>query len=57
MNISGKWLIAGMVAALCCAVANAQIICSNDFTIGNAASINGAAPTYINPNASLFGLK
>lgn len=48
-------LMAGMAAAFCCSVANAQIIYSNDFTHGSPASINGATPTYVNPNASLFG--
>ncbi len=46
-------LMTGMVAALCCS-ASAQIIYSNAFN-GGAVDINSQAPTYVNPNASLFG--
>ena len=54
MKTTRNLFIAGMVAAFCCSLADAQIVYSNAFD-GGAVDINNQAPTYINPNASLFG--
>jgi len=47
-------LVAGMLAVFCWSIGHADVIYSNSFS-GGAVDINGTAPTYINPNASLFG--
>jgi hypothetical protein len=45
MKTTRNLLMAGMVAAFCCSIANAQIIYSNNFSLGAASDINGTAPT------------
>lgn len=54
MKMTKNLLMAGMVVAFCCSIGNAQIIYSNAFN-GGAVDINNQAPTYVNPNAPLFG--
>ncbi len=44
-----------MLAVFCCSVGTAQTIIYSHTFNGGAVDINGMAPTYINPNASLFG--
>ena len=66
MKTMTNWLLAGIMAAFCCSIGNAQnndyteslngatLIYSNSFN-GDAVDINNQAPTYISPNASSFG--
>ena len=64
MNTTVKLLIAGIIAVFCCSVGRAQgylhaidtstLVYSNTFN-GSAVDIQGTAPTYINPNAIVYG--
>jgi PEP-CTERM motif len=38
-------LLTGTVVAFCCSIANAQIVYSNNFSLGTAVNIDGTAPT------------
>lgn len=48
MKTTRNLLMAGMVAAFCCSMANAQIVYSNDFSGGSAVNIDQVAPTMAN---------
>ncbi len=54
MKTNSGLLVAGMLAAFCCSTGTAEIIYSHTFN-GGAVDINGVAPTYISPDASVFG--
>jgi hypothetical protein len=41
-------LLAGIAVAFYCSIGNAQIIYSNNFSLGEAVNINGSAPTMAN---------
>jgi PEP-CTERM motif len=55
MKTTLKRLLAGIMVAFCCSIGNAQLIYSNNFSLGAASDINETSPTYVNPNAPLFG--
>lgn len=46
MKITLKLLFVGILAALCCSVGNAQIIYSNNFSLGTGVNISNTPPTY-----------
>ena len=48
MKITSTLLLTGMMATFCCSIVSAQIIYSNDFTSGEAVTLNGVAPTVAN---------
>jgi PEP-CTERM motif len=54
MKTNSGLLVAGMLAVFCYSTGRAELIYSNLFN-GGAVDINGTAPTYISPSASLFG--
>jgi hypothetical protein len=48
MNVIRNLFLAGMIALFCCSIGNAQIVYSNNFTLGGTTNIWGAAPTVAN---------
>ena len=54
MKTNPGLLVAGMLTVFCCSIGNAEIIYSQTFS-GGVVDINATTPTYVNPNASLFG--
>ena len=45
MKTCSSLLVLGIMAAFCCSTGTAQIVYSNNFTIGSAVNIDGTAPT------------
>ena len=51
MKTTKKLLAAGMTALFCCSMAKAQIIYSNNFSLGAAVNITNTPPTVANSYA------
>jgi hypothetical protein len=48
MKTMRNLLLAGMITLFCCSIANAQIVYSNNFSLGGAVDISGTVPTTAN---------